>query len=62
MIKSIYKITNLINNKVYIGQSIHPKRRWNEHIWGNNKYKSYIHSAIKKYGVKIFYLKLQNLI
>lgn len=27
MEKAIYKITNLINGKVYIGQSIHPERR-----------------------------------
>lgn len=27
----IYKITNLINNKSYIGQSIDIKRRWSEH-------------------------------
>ena len=31
MEKAIYKITNLINGKVYIGQSIHPERRWIEH-------------------------------
>lgn len=58
MMKSIYKITNLINNKVYIGQSVHPERRWHEHIWGNNKYKSYIHSAIKKYGVENFLFEI----
>ena len=27
----IYKIENLINGKVYIGQSIHIERRWQEH-------------------------------
>lgn len=27
----IYKITNLLNGKVYIGQSIHIERRWQEH-------------------------------
>lgn len=58
MIKSIYKITNLINNKVYIGQSIHPERRWKEHIWGISNHKSYIHSAIKKYGVENFLFEI----
>ena len=29
--KGIYKWTNLINNKVYIGQSVHIERRWTEH-------------------------------
>lgn len=28
----IYKITNIINNKVYIGSSIHIEVRWKEHI------------------------------
>ena len=28
----IYKITNLINNKSYVGQSIHIERRWQEHL------------------------------
>ena len=27
----IYKITNNVNKKVYIGQSIDIKRRWREH-------------------------------
>nr|DAH19257.1 MAG TPA: intron associated endonuclease [Bacteriophage sp.]DAT87476.1 MAG TPA: intron associated endonuclease [Caudoviricetes sp.] len=27
----IYKIENLINGKVYIGQSVHIERRWQEH-------------------------------
>lgn len=48
----IYKIENLINHKVYIGQSIHIKRRWSEHKQKNNK--SVIGQAIKKYGVENF--------
>ena len=27
----IYKITNLINNKSYVGQSKNIKKRWNQH-------------------------------
>jgi predicted GIY-YIG superfamily endonuclease len=27
----IYKIENLVNGKVYIGQSVHIERRWQEH-------------------------------
>lgn len=48
----IYKITNLINGKSYIGQSIHIKRRWNEHKKQNAN--SLIGKAIKKYGKKNF--------
>lgn len=48
----IYKITNNINNKCYIGQSIHIKRRWIEHVTAskNENPLSLISKAIKKYG------------
>lgn len=49
MKKAIYKIENLINHKIYIGQSLNPERRWSEHCYGNN-YVSLISRAIKKYG------------
>ena len=29
----IYLITNIINNKRYIGQTVNPKKRWNRHKW-----------------------------
>jgi len=54
----IYIIRNLVNNKVYIGQSIDIKRRWGEH---KRKYKqeserkdSYLYKAMYKYGVDAF--------
>lgn len=48
----IYKITNKINKKAYIGQSIDIERRWQEHIHEDRQ--SYIHNAIKKYGINNF--------
>lgn len=48
--KAIYKIENLINHKIYIGQSNNPSRRWEEHIRGKDTHHSLIHKAIKKYG------------
>lgn len=54
MKKYIYKITNKINNKIYIGQSNNPKRRWNEHINGYDNYVSLISQAIHKYGKEAF--------
>lgn len=57
MNKYVYKITNLINNKVYIGQSNNPIRRFKEHINGYN-YTSLISQAIKKYGENNFYLDI----
>jgi group I intron endonuclease len=42
-IRGIYKITNLINNKVYIGESLDIYRRWDEHRddLNNNSHHSY---------------------
>ena len=48
----IYKIENLINHKIYIGQSIHIERRWSEHCFPSAK--SLISRAIKKYGKENF--------
>jgi group I intron endonuclease len=53
----IYKITNLINKKVYVGQTtVKPQKRFNQHINDskNNPKKSIIAQAIKKYGVENF--------
>lgn len=48
----IYKITNKINGKIYIGQSVHIERRWQEHCQESST--SIIAKAIKKYGKENF--------
>lgn len=48
----IYKITNLLNNKNYIGQSVHIERRWQEHL--SPSADSVIAQALKKYGKENF--------
>lgn len=54
---SIYKITNKINNKVYIGQTVQTiKGRWRQHVneaYGEMKC-AHLHSAIRKYGEENF--------
>ena len=47
----IYKIENLINHKVYIGQSVRIEKRWQQHC---NTQKSLIGQAIQKYGKENF--------
>lgn len=48
MIGIIYKYTNTVNNKIYIGQTIYEDKRINQHkqCYG----KCIFHNAIKKYG------------
>lgn len=48
----IYKITNKVNGKCYIGQSIHIKKRFQEHI--KSKFNTPLCKAFKKYGIDNF--------
>lgn len=50
----IYKITNLINGKVYIGQAIDVMTRWKGHIYASKTATKGIDSAIRKYGAENF--------
>lgn len=52
----IYKITNRINGKVYIGQTIHTlEQRWKQHLKNaRNGVKTHLYSAIRKYGEENF--------
>ena len=63
----IYKITNNINNKCYIGQTIKtPEERWKEHkqhAFGThtNDVNKSLYKAIRKYGIENFSFEvLQN--
>lgn len=52
----LYRITDVLNNKVYIGQTINPARRWSYHKSQSKKIKplQYIHRAMTKYGIDNF--------
>lgn len=57
----IYKITNLINNKIYIGQSKNIKLRYKAHLYnafykGSPEYNTPLHRAIYLYGKNNFQL------
>ena len=50
---SLYRITNKINGKIYIGQAQDFKHRWSDHKLAvkNNKPTQAIHHALIKYGL-----------
>ena len=55
----IYKITNDVNNKIYIGQTINSlKHRFKEHLNDNRQDNNKFHNAIKKYGKEHFQIEL----
>lgn len=59
----IYKITNNINGKVYIGKSIHIKRRWSEHKADINDTtkQNHLYRAFRKYGLENFTFEIIEL-
>lgn len=62
----IYKIENLINNKVYIGQSKDIEKRFKNHITNafkgdastNKEYNKYLYRAFRKYGINNFKMEI----
>lgn len=53
----LYKITNLTNQKIYIGQTVDPLGRWAKHKSDSKttkKTKSVLHNALQKYGKDAF--------
>ena len=50
----IYRITNLVNGKTYIGQSIDIKRRFSEHRCISHESNIHLKRALKKYGKENF--------
>src|SRR5271163_2921813 len=50
----LYRVTCLINNKIYIGQTVDPSSRWRGHKRDAANPKVPFHHAIKKYGADNF--------
>lgn len=54
---AVYKATNILNNKMYIGQTTRPERRFAEHTWKGSRSKI-LSAAIKKHGKENFEFKI----
>lgn len=60
--KAIYKITNDVNDKIYIGQSINPDKRWESHKSHANNGdcvgSSALYDAMRAFGVEHFMMSV----
>lgn len=54
----IYKITNTINNKVYIGQSTDIAKRWSAHKNPKVEENTLLRKAFQKYGIEHFLFEI----
>lgn len=56
----VYLITNKLNNKRYVGQSINLKKRLKKHLYltEEERYNAPLYKAIKKYGIDNFTLEI----
>lgn len=55
----IYKITNLINNKCYIGKTERTiNERWHEHLKNRKKLNLPLYKALNKYGIENFTIEI----
>ena len=65
MICAVYKIKNLVNNKVYIGSTVNTKNREYKHFWMLNKGihdNEHLQKSFNKYGSKNFVFEIVEII
>lgn len=56
--KYVYRIVNITNGKSYVGQSIHPQKRFLEHTRKSSNSNPKITRAVSKYGKNNFQLEI----
>ena len=54
----IYKITNTLNEQIYIGKSKRPKVRWRQHKSHSKVRNTKLYYAMRKYGVENFVFEI----
>lgn len=54
----IYKLTNKVNQKIYIGQTNNIKRRLQQHSYGKDWKKCIVSRAVRKYGWENFAVEI----
>lgn len=55
----IYKISNIVNGKIYVGKSVDPVKRWQRHLYLAKKgMRKHLYEAIRKYGEANFQMSV----
>jgi group I intron endonuclease len=54
----VYKLTNTVNNKLYIGITTNPSKRWETHLLASKDSQKPLYQSIRKYGVSIFTMEI----
>jgi len=54
---AIYTVTNILNDKMYIGQSVNPQKRRHQHNWPKSGCTA-LRSAVQKHGKENFEFKI----
>jgi group I intron endonuclease len=60
-VPGIYKITNTVTKKIYIGSSVNLRKRCNQHrsdLKGNRHSNGFLQSAVNKYGAEVFTIEV----
>jgi group I intron endonuclease len=55
---AVYKIINIVTNKLYIGQTINPKKRFNDHFQEARRGHIRLREAIDEYGREAFRMEI----
>jgi predicted GIY-YIG superfamily endonuclease len=54
----LYKITNTVNNKLYVGITTNPSKRWETHLVASKDSQKPLYQAIRKHGVPSFVMEI----
>lgn len=60
--QGIYLITNNINNKKYVGQSVHISERWAQHRYNSKNGTTRISQALRKHGIDNFTFSILEIV
>lgn len=58
MLAYVYLIVNRLNDRVYVGKTIDPVKRWNDHVYAAKHCDTHLYRSMRKDGVDNFEFRL----